>query len=138
MKRLQFSLRSAVVLVALASLPLWLASTALRVWQDPESRTLYVFGQRRDRTTSFSFYGVDAPFWPRYWRRLLLRPWPGTFVYSPEEDWARQYRVRGMKAGPVDLSDEGRTRGRIRDAIVHDIDHSGEFATCPRCRKRDE
>src|SRR4051812_12891749 len=67
MKRLRFSLRTALALVALAAIPLWLATTAFRVWQDPDSRTLYVFGQRLDRPTSFSFYGVDAPFWPRYW-----------------------------------------------------------------------
>ncbi len=130
MKRPQFSLRSTLLLVAFAAILAWLGVTAFQVWRDVRSQTLYAYVQFLDRPSRFSFRGRDAPFWPRYWRRLLGRPWPGTYVYTDE----RRVRVLGIASGPQDLSQAGEARQQIRDALYHRIDHTGKFASCEKCR----
>lgn len=90
--RVRFTVLRLMAVVASAALVLWLAVTAARVCDDRESSNLYHYwhryGDHRISSSIEAMCNEPAPFWPRYWRRLLGFPWPGSYdcTYAPFED----------------------------------------------------
>jgi len=81
MPRVRITTRRMMLLVALASVLACLAGVAIRVRDDPDGRWLYhVRADSPDPHSGSTDIGHAAPIWPRYWRRLLGRPWPGSFA----------------------------------------------------------
>lgn len=73
-----------MVMVAAAGLIFWLSATAFNVYRDRETYYLFHYypwmGTDPIHGPHERFSGHAAPFWPRYWRRLLGLPWPGSYV----------------------------------------------------------
>ena len=62
----------------------WLTITAARVVSDPNGDGMCHLRMRIDtRELVTQGHPIQGVFWPRYWRRLLGQPWPGTYVCSP-------------------------------------------------------
>lgn len=72
------SIRRLMMIVAVASVLLWMGSTAYYVGYDRGCHWIIHDWERRD-SPGITTTPCVAPFWPQYWRRLLGRPWPGTF-----------------------------------------------------------
>jgi hypothetical protein len=77
-----------LAITAIVAIGLWLGVTAKAVINDHQSERLYHLWERFECLEPGSIYnsGHKAPFWPRYWRRLLGRPWPGTYVCDHSGD----------------------------------------------------
>lgn len=73
-----------MVMVAIAGLIFWLGATAFDVYRDRETYYLFHYypwmGTDPIHGPQERFSGHPAPFWPRYWRRLLGLPWPGSYI----------------------------------------------------------
>lgn len=84
-----------MIVTAGTSIALWLSVTAYRVKTDGESEWLFHLWERHDSHSPESVFSSShqAPFWPRYWRRLFGQPWPGTYVcdhsLESESRWGR-------------------------------------------------
>jgi len=81
----RLTIRLAMVSIAGVAAALWLAVTAIRVRDDPHTAWL---AHACESANGYDFTVVShpAPFWPRYWRRLLARPWPGHYD-CPCDHW---------------------------------------------------
>src|ERR1700710_2323696 len=81
---LRLSTRRTMAMVAVAALALWPAATAVRVSSDPQNQYLshswrgYAETPQGPITCKFTTH--PAPYFPRYWRRLVGAPWPGSYV----------------------------------------------------------
>jgi hypothetical protein len=92
--RFRITIRRSMVAVVVIAVVLWLSATAIRVDGDAESRQIYHCWEGEASkieswdgrkmtygwTPNFRSEFHRAPFWPRYWRRLLGRSWPGDYV----------------------------------------------------------
>ncbi|WP_435007597.1 hypothetical protein P12x_004862 [Tundrisphaera lichenicola] len=85
-RRVRISIRQLMIGVAVIGIITWAGVTARNVYYDHEHgyllHTQYLKDGRHIQTS-----GHNAPFWPRYWRRLLARPWPGSYE-CPCEEWS--------------------------------------------------
>ena len=91
-----------MALIVFLSGVLWLVVTADHVRNDRETGYLHHVWEREGSLWpgSVSYSQHPAPFWPRYWRRLLHQPWPGSYVCDPREGYQRFARCAVTKAGP--------------------------------------
>jgi hypothetical protein len=104
--RVQFKVRWMMILVALATVAAWLLVTADRVRLDPQAEQMSHLRLYRDTAKLVvQTHPIQGVFWPRYWRRLLGQPWPGTFVCPS----CRERYERSEKCKLIDLasSDDG-------------------------------
>src|SRR5262245_36631105 len=69
----RMTVRRWMVLLIVVAIVLWLVTTADRVRTDHSSRWLYHLWERKGSLEPGSKYHSQhqAPFWARYWRRLL-------------------------------------------------------------------
>jgi hypothetical protein len=82
--RVRFTVRRMMVFVAFVGVAAWLTITAVRVVNDPGGDGMSHLRMRVDtRELVTQSHPVEGLFWPRYWRRLLGQPWPGTYVCPP-------------------------------------------------------
>ena len=77
----RFRLPTVLASVAAAAIALWLIRTAILVENDWKHRTLFhLFVMPDPATPAFGLVcPLPTPYWPRFWRRLLGLPWPGSF-----------------------------------------------------------
>jgi hypothetical protein len=95
-----------MILVAVLGVAAWLARTADLVARDPNAEMMSHLRQRRD-TGEFvvQTHPIVGAFWPRYWRRLLGQPWPGSYVCP---DCLEKYeRLDGHPLIDLASSDDG-------------------------------
>lgn len=79
--RVRFTVRRLMVAVAVVGVAAWLTITAVRVANDPNGGGMRHLRMRIDtRELVTQGHPVEGAFWPRYWRRLLGQPWPGSYV----------------------------------------------------------
>ena len=84
-----------MAVTAIIAIVLWLSITAYRVKHDTQTAWIFHFWERYGSITPGSIYNSQhpAPFWPRYWRRLVGQPWPGTYACDPSTEasskWGR-------------------------------------------------
>jgi hypothetical protein len=70
-----------MIVVAVVGVAAWLAITAVLVVQDPNAEQMRHLRQQVDTGEYVvQAHPIIGVFWPRYWRRLLGRPWPGSYV----------------------------------------------------------
>jgi hypothetical protein len=74
MRRPQVTLRTLLVLILVIGVVLGFGMPALEILRTKESHEHTSLGDSRGRW-GMVIESVDAPFWPRYWRRLLGEPW---------------------------------------------------------------
>jgi hypothetical protein len=74
MRRPQVTIRTLLVLILAFSIILGFGLPALKVLRTKESHEHTYMGNNRGRWGLVIEF-VDAPFWSRYWRRLLGKPW---------------------------------------------------------------
>lgn len=91
--RPRFTLRSAMVLVACAGVAGWLLLAAERVRTEPGSGTVCHLGRYRDNGEPFAYGHGSSPrvFWSKYWRKVLGRPWPGSFACPCKSEFERDF-----------------------------------------------
>jgi hypothetical protein len=81
--RVRFSMKGLMGAVAALGLAVWLIDAAVRVRADGRNNWLYHYEAASPDGPpdgpSWVGQGHVAPFWPRYWRELLGRPWPGSY-----------------------------------------------------------
>lgn len=65
--------------VAFAAVVSWLAITARRVSLEPGDSLWHAWLRRSTGAIMVHGHGEPRTFWPRYWRALLGRPWPGDY-----------------------------------------------------------
>jgi hypothetical protein len=92
-----------MAVVAGAAVGLWMIAVVYRVQAATHKEDLFHLWVRKDllmpkdrpEGLRRSFLGTTccSPFWPRYWRKLLGQPWPGTYRCSCCE--APQYTING-------------------------------------------
>jgi hypothetical protein len=113
----QFSLQTLMASMALWTLFFWLFLTAFRVGHDLPGQTIHHLWQDHlwqggasrppgpgpsalmatgDFVVTTHPLTGFAGFWPRYWRRLLGQPWPGSFR-CPDCPWEKDERFFGRK-----------------------------------------
>lgn len=82
--RIQFTVGRMMVAVAVVGVAAWLTITASRVINDPDGDVISHLRMRTDtRGLVTQTHPIGGVFWPRYWRRLLGQPWPGSYVCPP-------------------------------------------------------
>jgi hypothetical protein len=70
-----------MIAVVFAGVAAWLIITAVRVACDPNAEQMSHLRQYRDTgEVVVQSYPIRGVFWPRYWRRLVGRPWPGSYA----------------------------------------------------------
>jgi hypothetical protein len=74
MTRPQVTIRTLLVFILVISVVLGFGMPALEVLRTKESHEHTYMGNNRGRWGLVLEF-VDAPFWPRYWPRLLGKPW---------------------------------------------------------------
>jgi hypothetical protein len=85
MRRPQLTIRAALVITLLIGAALGFGLPAIEVFCTKESHEhTYVGNNRGEWGLVVEF--VHAPFWPRYWRRLLGRAWRGQRLCQPSPD----------------------------------------------------
>jgi hypothetical protein len=75
---IRFTVRRMMALTSVAGLGLWIGLACYRELVEQDRSWLYHVAVN-DQGASLA-YQHAVPFWPRYWRRLIGRPWPGTYV----------------------------------------------------------
>jgi hypothetical protein len=65
--------------VAFAAVVSWLTVTAWRVSREPGDFLWHAWLRRSTGAITVHGHGEPRTFWPRYWRALLGRPWPGDY-----------------------------------------------------------
>jgi hypothetical protein len=71
------TIRMLMVLVVVAALGSWAGLRAREVYQDNDYHT-HVYAHWIKGDPGMTWDGAASPpFWPRYWRHLLGRPWKG-------------------------------------------------------------
>ena len=79
--RFRITIRWMMIGVAILGVFAWLTITAVSVVRDPNAESMSHLRQRRDTGELIVYsHPTRGTFWPRYWRRLLGRPWPGNYV----------------------------------------------------------
>lgn len=96
--RVRFSLRSALVLVAVVGLLFWLIVAADQLRREPNASTLCHLGQFRDNGEPFAHGHASSYwiYWSKYWRKVLYQPWPGSFACPCKAELERTFG-RGRK-----------------------------------------
>ena len=81
---LRITIRSMMIAVALLGVAAWLATGAVLIARDPTVFTMSHFRVRVDTGQTIRYiHPITGVFWPRYWRRLAGRPWPGNYFCPP-------------------------------------------------------
>jgi hypothetical protein len=75
--RPKVTIRALLVLILVIGGALGFGLPALEVSRRDESHAHTHIGKSRTGRWGLVYDRVDAPFWPRYWRRLLGKPWKG-------------------------------------------------------------
>ncbi len=112
--RLRFTIRAVIIVVAIAAVAAWLLVTADRVRRDPHAEEMSHLRLCRDTAeVVVHTHPIQGVFWPRYWRRLLGQPWPGSFLCPS----CRERFERSEKRKLIDLasSDDGQ---KMMDAMA--------------------
>lgn len=79
--RPRLTIRQMMVGVALVGVTAWLITTAVRVARDPNAESMVHLRQYRDTgEVVVHAHPIVRVFWPRYWRRVLGQPWPGSYA----------------------------------------------------------
>jgi hypothetical protein len=82
--RVRITVRQMMVSVAVVGVAAWLTITAVRVVNDPNGDGMCHLRMRVDtRELVTQSHPVKGVLWPRYWRRLLGQPWPGSYACPP-------------------------------------------------------
>jgi hypothetical protein len=115
LSRVRFTVRRMMAAVAVSGLAFYLLLTALRVHTDVRSSWLYHLWERHAIEGYETVFNAQhpAPFWPRYWWKLLGQPWPGTYVC--DESCARSWEKVGRVVFTVPMNPSPR-RSRTADA----------------------
>jgi hypothetical protein len=89
LRQLQMTTRWCIAAVAGAAVGMWMIAVVYRVQAASHKEDLFHLWVRKDLSRPEdragglrgSLLGTSccADFWPRYWRRLLGQPWPGTY-----------------------------------------------------------
>lgn len=93
MRLTRMTTRRLMIAVAAVAVLLHMGITAIHVESRPEYRWVAHIWECKNQVSigpqRVAFTECRAPFWPKYWRRLLGRPWPGTFQCEchAEEKW---------------------------------------------------
>jgi hypothetical protein len=96
-----------MIAVAAAALFAWLSMTAIRVLNDQAHGGLVHMQPDENASSGFSFVWHPAPFWPRYWRRVIGQMWPGSYA-CPCEAWTDRPDRAVTVIGPWYRGLEGR------------------------------
>jgi hypothetical protein len=95
-----------MIVVAVLAVAAWLSATAVLVARDPHAEQMSHLRQRRDTgDLVVQTHVITGTFWPRYWRRLLGQPWPGSYVCPSCRE--RHERSDGHPLIDLDSSDDG-------------------------------
>jgi hypothetical protein len=95
-----------MIVVAVLAVAAWLSATAVLVARDPNAEQMSHLRKRRDTgDLVVQTHSITGTFWPRYWRRLLGRPWPGSYVCPSCRE--RYERSEGHPLIDLDASDDG-------------------------------
>jgi hypothetical protein len=95
-----------MIVVAVIAVAAWLSATAVLVARDPNAEQMSHLRQRRDTgELVVQTHLITGTFCARYWRRLLGRPWPGTYVCPSCRE--RYKRRDGRPLTDLDASDDG-------------------------------
>jgi hypothetical protein len=105
-----------MAVTAATAVALWLGTTAFRVKNDRGSQWISHLWERYGSLQPGSIYNSqhEAPFWPRYWRRLLGQPWPGTYACDPSAESSGRYGRLVVTIAAPSLRNEVRPiKGRL-------------------------
>lgn len=81
--RVRLSVRRMMIVVAATGVASWLSATAVYVARDPRGGQMSHLRQYQDTGEIIvETHVLTGDFWPRYWRRLMGHPWPGSFRCS--------------------------------------------------------
>jgi hypothetical protein len=131
----RFTTRRMMAIVAGLAVASHLGIVAIRVRTDRESRLLYHYwfptgdpGRGRSFTAAT---GVShpAPFWPRYWRALSGRPWPGTYD-CPCDSW--KGRPVGAATDPATFAGSSEATAELTRRMERGIEEGRRRATSSR------
>src|SRR5262245_48582052 len=112
--RVRLTVRMMVVIVAAAGVASWLSATAVGVARDPRGGQMSHLRECPDTGETFiQAHTITGDFWPRYWRRLAGRPWPGSFGCPGCRE--RFERLVGRRLVDIASSDDGM---RMRQAMA--------------------
>jgi hypothetical protein len=77
----RFTVLRLMALVVVAALALWLRVVAIRVEHQADNWLLHMTEKGKGDRREGDRHGTShaTPFWPRYWRYLAGRPWPGSY-----------------------------------------------------------
>jgi hypothetical protein len=95
-----------LIVVAVLAVAAWLSATAVLVARDPNAEQMSHLRQHRDTgDLVVQTHTITGTFWQRYWRRLLGRPWPGSYVWPSCRELYE--RSEGHPLIDLDASDDG-------------------------------
>jgi hypothetical protein len=97
--RVRLTVRRMMAGVAIVVLSTWLSTTAVRVRNDQAHGGLLHMQADDNASSGFSFVWHHAPFWPRYWRRVIGQAWPGSYT-CPCEAWTDRPNRAVTVVGP--------------------------------------
>jgi hypothetical protein len=103
--------RWCMAVVAGTAVGMWMITVAYRIQAETHDEFLYHLWVLKDSPNEprRSIMGTlcRAPFWPRYWRRLLGQPWPGSYTcrcddphYAINGGISQFYALVGSRTGP--------------------------------------
>ena len=97
MRTFRMTTRRWMLVISVLALSMRLGVAAYRVRTDPRGQWLYHLWERHGLEEYHATFNSQhpVPFWPRYWRRLLGRPWPGSYVCDEgcTKSWERVGRI---------------------------------------------
>jgi hypothetical protein len=97
MQARRMTTRRWMIVVSVVATSMWLGVITSRVRNDPRGQGLYHLWERHGSEEYHSVFNSQhpSPFWPRYWRTMLGRPWPGSYVCDEgcTKTWDRVGRI---------------------------------------------
>jgi hypothetical protein len=99
MPEVRFTVRRAMLAVAVTALITWLGAPAINILTDPGRRSLTHLWQRPDGSYLFSGHPVD--FWTRYRRGLLGLPWDCSYEMCEENARSSREVASGSSTGAI-------------------------------------
>ena len=127
----RFTIRRMMVSVIAIGVVVWMAITAVRVTRDPRANQMSHLRLCRDTAELVVHtHSITGVFWPRYWRGLLGRPWPGSFVCPSCRE--RYERSENRKLIDLASSDDGGTMIEAMSRIEKERDDTMLIGQRPR------
>jgi hypothetical protein len=131
--------RQWMAVTAATAVALWLGIAGYRVKNDSE--WIFHLWERFGSIQPGSLYNSQhpAPFWPRYWRKLVGQPWPGSYACDPStESSGWNGRLAVTLTVPYSALDERPVRGRLSDShYANRASHEYSKKYLPRHWKKD-